>query len=102
MSNLSPQQFGIDRLMNAYSTEYEGPVHAVAEHLDAARVAAYASRHTEPPPVHLTEGEGEDILVNGHHRVHAAAASGRKTLPGFLHPMDEDGDHPTLLPEHLR
>lgn len=101
MTNLSPQQFPVERLMQAYSTEYEGPVHAVAKHLDQTRLKSYTARNTEPPPVHLTEGEGEDILVNGHHRVVAAARAGRKTLSGYLHPL-VDGDHPTLQPEHLR
>jgi hypothetical protein len=66
--------------MHAYSTEYNGEVHEIGEHLDQARVQRYSAMGTTPPPVHLVRGDGEMIMVNGHHRVHAAARAGRTTM----------------------
>ena len=100
--NLSPHQFPISALLDAHSAEYSGRVGDIGEHLDQHKVNDYSSRNTPMPPVHLTQGDGEHVLVNGHHRAIAAARRGDTSVSAYVHQPDEDWDYPTLRPEHLR
>jgi hypothetical protein len=106
--NLSPHQFKVSDLMNAWSGEYDSPVHGVADDLNQERLRTY-SRLTAltPPPVHVAMPvpgeEPEPTLLDGHHRVHAAHRMGRETIPGYAHQpvKDEHGDvdYPTYYDE---
>lgn len=94
-----------DLVTGAFSPEWDSLVSGVEPHLDAARIAEYAALPpSSAPPLHVClpvpGEEPEPMLLDGHHRLFAAARRGDLEVAVRLHSpvVDADGiaEYPSL------